>query len=193
MNHKYNSYTFFISLNIQQGSTKEEAQQKWHVLNEEEKKKYRDFAQEANKQNVIGKEKEEVKKEITEDGQKNDGKNSIRGVFRLRVFYCPRTVRAKNEGRDLDEINFIKGSYLHFWCGQFSDRTVRGQIFSLYRVFTESKEDKRKKVKEIGEIKSEEVKNRREGLIDELPFIVDLSSISLTFCKVNQMIHYVII
>ena len=124
MNHKYNSYTFFISLNIQQGSTKEEAQQKWQVLNEEEKKKYRDFAQKANQQNVIGKEKEEVKKEITEDGQKNDGKNSIRGVF------------------------------------------------------TESKEHQRKTVKEIREIKSEEIKNRREGLIDEIPFIVDLSSIS---------------
>ncbi len=124
MNHKYNSYTFFISLNIQQGSTKEEAQQKWQVLNEEEKKKYRDFAQKANQQNVIGKEKEEVKKEITEDGQKNDGKNSIRGVF------------------------------------------------------TESKEHQRKTVKEIREIKSEEIKNRREVLIDEIPFIVDLSSIS---------------
>ena len=59
------------------------------------------------------------------------------GPFRVRARPCPRSVREVSEGRCL-EVNFkLQCSYLHFFCGHFADRGVRGHEMELSQFILE--------------------------------------------------------
>lgn len=82
MSNRFNGYTYFVSINVSKGISKETAKRMWEMMNDEEKKKFTENAKNFNQQNVNGEEMNTQREEEEKFKKKMEEKDGeFRGFF----------------------------------------------------------------------------------------------------------------